>query len=164
MEAVCLHIEKWLEPVLSEQNIFLVDIKYLKGGKKIEVYVDTDSGIDIEQCATISRFLEKKLEESGMVPSDYVLEVSSPGMDNPLKVPRQYFKRIGRTLQVWTNDGLYIEGKLLKANDSGITIEKPQRTQKGRKKTSENIEEQQPTEILQLPYQQIKKAFVQFKW
>ena len=91
-------------------------------GVRIEVYVDSDTGIHIDDCAAISRFLEGHLDGSGIVPDNYILEVSSPGMSNPLMLPRQYKKRIGRILEVVKTDGTLIEARLEEADDEKIKL------------------------------------------
>ncbi|MBL0310538.1 MAG: hypothetical protein IPP77_12955 [Bacteroidetes bacterium] len=126
-------MESWLQPLLEEKNLFLTDIRFSMG-KKIEVYIDSDEGILIDDCATVSRFLEKNLDGSGAVPSNYILEVSSPGMDNPLKVPRQYRKRIGRILQVVKNDGTSIEAELIAVTDDNIRLREVKEKEKRRRK------------------------------
>src|SRR5581483_6986185 len=115
-DTVKSHIEGWIKPALNEKNLFLVDIKFSMG-RKIEVYIDSDEGVHIDDCAEISRFLEKHLDGSGIVPTNYILEVSSPGMSNPLKVPRQYKKRLGRMLEVVKTDGTRLEAQLVSADD-----------------------------------------------
>jgi ribosome maturation factor RimP len=152
-------IEKWLEPVLQDGEVFLIDVKVLLGGKKIEVFLDTDSGIAIDQCAAISRRLEKHLDESSLVPENYVLEVSSPGMNNPLKVPRQFKKRIGRVLEIWTTDGDFAQGILRNATDTSIEIEKAVKS-----KTKEQTLPPTPANHLNIEYKKIKKALLQLNW
>lgn len=154
-------IEEWLKPALQDETIFLVEVKVLLGGKKIEVFLDTDSGIGIDQCAAISRQLEKNLDESGIVPANYILEVSSPGMTNPLKVPRQFKKRIGRKLEVWTTDGNFVEGNLKTATNEKIEIEKDLKPVK--KKKNEILPEEKPETVI-LEYKNIKKALLQLNW
>lgn len=154
-------IEEWLKPALQDETIFLVEVKVLLGGKKIEIFLDTDSGIGIDQCAAISRQLEKNLDESGIVPANYILEVSSPGMTNPLKVPRQFKKRIGRKLEVWTTDGNFVEGDLKTATNEKIEIEKDLKPVK--KKKNEILPEEKPETVI-LEYKNIKKALLQLNW
>ena len=156
-------IAQWLQPILDEKNAYLVDVKVLLGGKKVEVYVDTDTGIDIGTCAELSRHLEQFLDGGGAVPENYTLDVSSPGMTNPLKVPRQYKKRIGRTLEVWLNDGTFVEGVLKAADDNQIVIEKAGKEKKKSKKqdTSATAETPQPISIR---HNDIKKALIQLNW
>ncbi|MFN8294180.1 MAG: hypothetical protein U0T72_10680 [Chitinophagales bacterium] len=161
MSEVKAKLEEWLAPALQDGIIFLVEIKVLLGGKKIEVFLDTDSGIGIDQCATISRQLEKNLDESGLVPENYVLEVSSPGMSNPLKVLRQFKKKIGSVLEVWVIDGTFFEGKLVSATEAGIVLEKVAKPVK--KKKGEAPVTEAPQQI-ELEYKNIKKALLQFNW
>lgn len=153
-------VESWLKPELEAKNLFFVDIK-ISMGKKIEVYIDSDEGVHIDDCAQISRFLEKNLDGSGIVPENYILEVSSPGMDNPLRVPRQYKRRIGRILEVLKTDGVMLEGELTEVTDSGIKM-KEVVAEKKKKKDKPQTEEQ-PKEY-DLKYEEIKRALLQFKF
>lgn len=66
----------------------------------LEVFVDAETGITTEICATISRSIAAAIEESGLIPGSYRLDVSSPGIDRPLAFPWQYAKHLGRTLRV----------------------------------------------------------------
>jgi ribosome maturation factor RimP len=164
MDAVKTKIEQWLAPLLAEKNFFLVDIKVILG-KKIEVYVDSDEGIHIDDCATISRFLEKNIDGSGLVPENYVLEVSSPGMSNPLKVPRQYKRRIGRTLEILKTDGSLLEGKLTTVDDDKIVIlQEPKTTAKKKASSTKNTEAEESAKELTIKYSDIKRALLQFKF
>lgn len=156
-EEVKQKIEHWLQPLLLEKNVFLVDIKITQG-RRIEVYLDTDEGIHIDDCATISRFLEKHLDGSGIVPENYILEVSSPGMSNPLKVPRQYKRRIGRKLEVLKTNGEMIVAQLIEADLEGIKL-KEIIEEKKKKKNAEPTPE--PKEIV-LTYNDIKRATLVF--
>jgi ribosome maturation factor RimP len=154
-------IEEWLGPELAERNLYLVDIKFPMG-RQIEVYIDSDTGVQISECATISRLLEKQLDESGMVPENYILEVSSPGMSNPLRLPRQYKRRIGQVLEIQKADGTQLEGELVEADEDKIKVREvmPQmsKTQKAKSK-----EIQEPKEYV-LKFDEIKKAVLQFKF
>ncbi len=109
---------------LAGDHQFLVDVNMSarKGPKKVLVIVDGDSGVSIDDCATISRSLGQKLEDSGILGEEnYMLEVSTPGLDQPLRLRRQYVKNIGRRLKV-TSAGAVIEGKLEQVGESGITL------------------------------------------
>lgn len=155
-------IEGWLQPVLEEKNLFLVEIKVSMGNKKLEVYLDSDAGIHIDDCAAISRYLEKHLDEGGLVPANYILEVSSPGMENPLRVPRQYKKRIGRVLQVVKTDGTTLEAQLVEADDEQIKLKEIKEEPKKKKKGTAEAE-MEPKEYI-LRYDEIKRAVLQFKF
>ena len=115
-------VEKLIGPLLHD-DIFLVEIK-IKPINNIKIYLDADGGLGIEKCIKINRALYKIMEEMGMYPDgDFSLEVSSPGIDEPLKLLRQYHKNIGRNVEVITNDGNRQEGKMTGVNEAMITIE-----------------------------------------
>lgn len=115
-------IEKLLHPLLTD-DIFLVDIK-IKPINNIKIYLDADKGLGIERCIKINRSLYKIMEEMGFYPDgDFSLEVSSPGIDEPLKLHRQYLKNIGREIEVLLNDDSKRMGKLINVNENDISIE-----------------------------------------
>jgi len=155
-------IEGWLQPMLLERNLFLVDIKFPMG-RQIEVFVDSDTGIHISECAEISRFLEKNLDDSGLVPDNYILEVSSPGMENPLRVPRQYNRRIGRMLEVTKTDGIQLIGQLVEANSEKIKLKEVVEEKKSKTQKAKNKALKEPKEY-ELSYSEIKRAVLQFKF
>jgi len=114
-------VEKLIGPLLKD-DIFLVSIK-IKPTNNFKIYLDADSGLGIEKCIKINRALYKIMEEMGMYPDgDFSLEVSSPGLDEPLKLLRQYKKNVGRDVEVITNDDLKREGKLVEVTDENIKI------------------------------------------
>ncbi len=155
------NITQWIAPYLEEHDLFLVDIK-IQGGKKVEVYVDSDTGIAVGQCVDISRLLENHLDGSGMLSENYTLDVSSPGMSNPLVVPRQYKRRIGRTFDIVKTDGTALALILVGADDTTATfntIVKPKKKKKGQPEQAEEL-----PQTLVIPYTQIKKALIQIKW
>jgi ribosome maturation factor RimP len=115
-------VEKLIEPLLFD-DIFLVSIK-IKPTNNFKIYLDADSGLGIEKCIKINRALYKIMEEMGLYPDgDFSLEVSSPGIDEPLKLLRQYKKNISRSVEVTTNDEEKREGILKEVTDDAITIE-----------------------------------------
>lgn len=113
-----------VEKILVENNLFLVDV-VIKGtdiNQKVLVLADGDEGISIEQCSAVSRQLGRIIEEEDIITEKYTLEVSSPGLDFPLTINRQYKKNIGRTLTILLKDGSSVEGKLLKVNEEKIDL------------------------------------------
>jgi ribosome maturation factor RimP len=120
IESIRLMIGEILE---SEPDYFLVDLR-IKPIHNIKVFLDGDSGITIEKCVQVNRKLYKKLEESALFPAgDFSLEVSSAGLDEPLKSLRQYKKNIGRSVEVLFLDGTQKEGVLTGVHDEGIVLE-----------------------------------------
>ncbi|HEY4935939.1 MAG TPA: ribosome assembly cofactor RimP [Puia sp.] len=110
--------------ILREEPVyFLVDLR-IKPTNNVKVFLDGDLGITIEKCVQVNRKLYKKLEEAAFYPGgDFSLEVSSAGLDAPLKSLRQYKKNIGRLVEVQLQDGTQKEGQLKDVNEEGIVLE-----------------------------------------
>lgn len=117
-------IEEFVNAQLTgTEDVFLVEVKVLPGNN-IKVFLDADNGITIEKCIKVNRTLYNQVEESGLfLNNDFSLEVSSPGVEEPLKLHRQYKKNIGRTVEVTMNDETKKEGKLTAVNEEEIIIE-----------------------------------------
>lgn len=94
--------EKLLEPILDELSFELVDVEYVKEGSDwyLRAYVDKDSGITVDDCETVSRALEKKLDAEDLIKEAYILEVSSPGLTRPLKKERDYERNKDKLVEV----------------------------------------------------------------
>jgi len=119
----------------AEPAYFLVEIK-IKPTNNVKVFLDGDNGISIEKCVQYNRALYKKFEESHLFPSDdFSLEISSPGLDQPLRSLRQYKKNIGRLVDVLLLDGTKKEGKMIDVTEDGIILEET----KGKNKKKEII-------------------------
>jgi ribosome maturation factor RimP len=129
---------------------FLIDVIVTarKGPKKVMVIVDADQGFSIDDCAELSRHLSKILDEKNLIDDNYMLEVTTPGVDFPLKLNRQYKKNIGRTLKIKLREKT-VEGKLILATDDSITLE--QEIGSGKKKEVNSMI---------IPIAEIEKALV----
>lgn len=145
-------IRRIAEERLSEPSQFIVDviISARSGPQKVLVVVDGDQGITIDDCANISRDLAKVLDELPLLNDRYVLEVSTPGLDQPLKLKRQYKKNVGRKLRVKLQDKI-VEGQLLEATDEKIIIGIGKETGAGKEKTMQQEE---------IQFSEIDKSFV----
>ena len=145
-------VQKLLQPLLFD-DIFLVDLK-VRPVNNIKIFLDADSGLGIEKCIKINRALYKIMDEMGVYPEgDFSLEVSSPGIEEPLKIHRQYVKNIGRSVEVTLNDESRKEGKLTAVNEEDIVIEFTEG--KGKKTVDQK---------LSLPFTDIKTTKVQIKF
>ena len=147
-------IELVEEKIADRPDLFLVDVQ-MSGGGVLSILVDGDKGVAITDCVAISRHVGFHLEEENTIEQAYNLEVSSAGLDTPLKSLRQYQKNINRSLSVKLNDGTKREGKLIAADESGITLE-------------ENIKEKGKKAVLvqnEIPFTDITetKVLVSFK-
>jgi ribosome maturation factor RimP len=126
-----------LEELLAEQpHLFIVNVK-IDIKNNIKVFLEGDTGISIGECTATNRQLYKFIEEETLfADNDFSLEVSSPGVDEPLLLERQYIKNVGRSVEVLLKDGSKIEGKLLEAKEASILLEVT--TGKGKKAVIEN--------------------------
>ena len=154
-------IEALLEKLFTNeeedfQHCFLVSIK-AGTNNKVEVFVDSDTGINFSECQKISRYLESFIEEEGWLGERYTLDVSSPGIMNPLLLKRQYPKNIGRRMDIVNAEGVKMEGELVEVLDEAIVIEDMVKEKVGKK----NVKKLVRTEI---PFDQINKATVQISF
>lgn len=153
-ETLVTEIEGMIAALLTaEPTDFLVTIK-IKPTNNIKIFVDSDEGISIEKCVKYNRKLYNKIEEAGIFPDgNFSLEVSSPGVDEPLQMQRQYVKNKERHVLVTFNDSTEKEGKLLEVTETDIIIEET--TGKGKRaETHQHI----------IPFENIKTTTVQVKF
>lgn len=121
--------ENLVQPILEELSLELVDIVYEKEGPNwfLRVYIDKDEGVDIEECGQVSERLSKKLDEKDPIAGAYFLEVSSPGVERPLKKPQDFQENIGKNVFVSLYEPISGEkeftGTLHSFEDNVITIE-----------------------------------------
>jgi ribosome maturation factor RimP len=132
-ETIIETVEQKVNRLLEGQPThFLVEVR-VKPTTKIKVFIDADEGIMLSVLIDYNRKLYKELEEGGMFPDgNFSLEVSSPGLDEPLKKQRQYIKNVGRYVHITRQDTTVVEGKLLSVADDSVVVETE--TGKGKKK------------------------------
>lgn len=94
--------EALVQPILDEHQYELWDVEYVKEGSNyyLRVYADKEGGITIDDCVTISRALEEKLDEEDFIEEAYILEVSSPGLGRPLRRERDFEKSLGEAVEL----------------------------------------------------------------
>ncbi len=117
-----------LAPILDLHGAFLVEllIRNERGGKIVQAFVETDKGITIEECSLISRELAQELDRGELLQGSYRLEISSPGIDKPIRMLRQYTKNIGRTFKVLHQEPesrATLLGKLIAIEGDRLTFE-----------------------------------------
>jgi len=153
-DSVLSNIEELVNKFLgNEPGYFLVEVK-IKATNNIKVFIDGDKGITIEKCVQFNRQLYKTIESSDLFPpGSFSLEVSSPGVDKPLKLQRQYLKNTGRNIEVLFNDGSVKSGRLLQVSNDDIIVEETV----GKGKKTE-------TRQLVIPFSNIKTTTVQIEF
>ena len=110
------------EIVAASDGIFIVELKFNETRRDVKLFVDKIPGVTIQDCARLSRTLINELEADFEFSSKYSLEVSSPGADQPFKVPQQYQQYLNREVEVQTTDGKKTTGLLADVNESFITV------------------------------------------
>lgn len=150
LKELTTEIKTLAQSLLKDESYFVVDVvASFKGNPgKVLVIVDGDKGIGIDDCADLSRDLSKALDENNLIAGAFNLEVSTPGLDQPLKLKRQYVKNIGRNVRVRQADKTE-EGKLTAVDESGIQL--TQTIGSGKKKEEKTIE---------IPFDKIDKTIV----
>lgn len=120
-EAIQSHVEGLIE---GDPSLFIVEValKGSFGNKRLTIALDGDNGISIETCVSVSRQLASYLEEEDLIEGKYHLEVTSAGVDQPLKSLRQYKKNVGRSLNVKLSDGQNVEGELKEVDNNEISL------------------------------------------
>ena len=114
-------------------GLFFVDASVR--GNKIDVFIDGDTGITINDCATVNRYLHTRLEEKGIDSGKYIIEVSSPGFDRPLEQLREYKKNVGRKMIIRNTQNKFIKGVLAYADDKKIIISNKQKQDNNKAET-----------------------------
>jgi len=133
---------------------FLVEVKV--SPSKIIVSLDNPNGMKLDDCIAVNRHLQKELESTDIF-EKHELEVGSPGMEEPLKVLKQFHKRIGQKVTVLTFDGMKKLGTLLAADEKILTLEEELSIKTGKKKEIQKNK-------IEIPFDQIKETKVNFSF
>lgn len=143
-------IKKLAESHLKEESHFVVDVivSMRNNPKKLLIIVDGDKGIIIDDCAELSREVSKALDETNLLDGAFILEVSTPGLDQPLKSRRQYVKNIGRNVKVKMKEAT-VEGKLAGVQENRVEL--LQLIGSGKKREEKRVE---------ISFEDIEKTFV----
>ena len=150
-------IEEMANSLLPKPSHFLVEV-VTSGNrvqKKLMVIIDGDDGVTIEDCAQLSRSLSSQLDETNLISENYTLEVTTPGVDFPLKLKRQYRKNVGRGFKVTLKDKSIVKGTLINTHSDSIELEIEEKKAKGKKKELKKMD---------IPFDMIDKAFVQISF
>lgn len=145
-------VEELLKNALGKnESLFLIDL-HITPDNQIRIVLDGDQGVSVEDCVSVSRAIEHQLDSEGF---DFALTVMSAGLSEPLTLPRQYQKNIGRELKITTVDGKQIKGKVAKATEEDCTLVWTVREPKPVGKGKVTVEKKAV-----VPYENIKEAKV----
>jgi ribosome maturation factor RimP len=94
-----------VEPIIKEKGLELVDVEYMKEGTHwyLRLFIDKDGGVDIDDCSGVSHAVSELLDKSDIILQSYILEVSSPGLERPLKRTEDFQRFQGELITIKTN-------------------------------------------------------------
>ena len=148
MQEMISKIQALLAPLLEGTDMFVTNLQ-IEPGNNIKLFLDADEGLNVQKSVSINRQLVAQIDELGWYPNgDYSLEVSSSGVDEPLRSIRQYKKNIGRTLAVTNIEDMEQIGVLKAVTEVGISLEV-------------KINKKKETALVELPFENIKQSIVQ---
>lgn len=144
-------IRELLNEELARRELFLVELQ-VRPANKIGIFIDNMKGVTLEECMAVSRFIESRLNRDE---EDFELEVSSPGLDKPLRLPVQFLKNTGRQLDVVKADGTKITGQLTGVLSEAIVLETETLVKDGPKGRKTKV-----TQSVEVRFEEIKAAKV----
>ena len=115
-----------LAPLISDSSLYLESVTVRSAGRRllVQVIVDADGHLDLDEVARLSRQIDAFIEEAALLDdAAFTLEVSSPGIDRPLTLPRHWRNNVGRKVRVIMNDESVFEDRITSATDSSVTFE-----------------------------------------
>ena len=119
-------ISELITPALHNAGYFLEDVNLVSPGQHriVTVIVDGETGLNLDQVTVASKLVSELLDEASfMGETPFTLEVTSPGIDRPLTLPRHFAKNVDRLLKVTKNDGLVITGRIRSNSENDVTLE-----------------------------------------
>jgi ribosome maturation factor RimP len=122
-------IENQLLPVAIAENVEIIDIEYVKenGQKILRIFIDSDNGVNLDLCARMSNLFGLKLDEEDLLKENYILEISSPGIDRILKKEKDFEKYKGFCIKATTNSAIngqkHFNGNLVAVSGGKIVID-----------------------------------------
>ncbi len=107
-ERVVAEVEAFVQPVVQEMSLELVEVQFRResGGWVLRLFIDREGGVTVDDCAALSRQVSAYLEVEDIIEHAYTLEVSSPGVERPLKRPEDYVRFSGRKARIKLRDRL----------------------------------------------------------
>jgi ribosome maturation factor RimP len=146
-----MDVEALVAPVVESAGLELVDVTFRResGRRILRVTIDRHGGVDLDTIAQTSERVWRRLDVEGFAPGPYVLEVTSPGIERPLRRPSEFARQVGETVKVRTEepvDGSRVHtGTLVAAGEDGVIVA----TEVGERT---------------IPYEEIASARTVFEW
>ncbi len=121
--------EALLSPIVESNGFELVDVEYVKeaGNWYLRGYIDKPGGITVNDCETVSRAFSDRLDEDDFIEDSYIMEISSPGLDRPLKKEKDFARSIGKLVEIRTYRPIEKQkefcGELTAYDNNSVTID-----------------------------------------
>ena len=128
METMGAKVKEIIEPVIKGLGVALEDMELRKMGRRVflRVIIDKEGGVTIDNCEQVSREIEAQLDVEDPIPYPYTLEVSSPGLDRPLKTPGNFKRFCGKTVRIVTSapveNQTFFIGEIIEAGDTEVML------------------------------------------
>jgi ribosome maturation factor RimP len=148
---ILARVREVVKPIIQSEGMELVDLEYRREnrGRVLRLYIDQEGGVTLNDCASISHEIDRNLEVEGIPPGGYTLEVSSPGLNRPLKEEADFHRFKNRKVKVRTaapiEDKKTFRGRLLACHDGMVEIEDEDR-------------------VVRIPLTQITKANLEYEF
>lgn len=145
-------IAELITPALQEAGYYLEDINVVSPGNHriVTVIVDGDAALNLDQVTVASKLVSELVDEAPFIgETPFTLEVTSPGIDRPLTLPRHFAKNVTRLLKVTQNDGVVVTGRITANSDLDVTL---------------SVAEKKETKELTIPLADIKRAVVEIEF
>lgn len=118
-------VQQIVTPIAAALNLDVEDIEIRKTGNRqlVRIILDKDGGIAMDEVATATRAISDELDEVTELAAPFTLEVTSPGVDRPLTLPRHWRRNIGRLVRIELANSAPVEGRIIAATDAGVTLQ-----------------------------------------
>ena len=153
--SVIERVENLLLPICEQTGTYLVDVEYVQenGNWFLRIFVDTEEGLTMDECVAVTELISEKLDEEDFIIEEYMMEVSSPGAERPLKTAESLGEAVGHHVNIIVdkpiNDVTEFQGDLISFDDSLIVVECLFKTRKKK---------------IEIPYSNVKKARLAVKF
>jgi ribosome maturation factor RimP len=117
-----------VSPVVAEQGLDLIGLDHDRTGRHqtVRIFIDKDGGVTVQECTTVARRVAADLDDAEILTGEYKLEVSSPGIDRPLRSPADFRRKLKRRVRVNLNNGdgkkTILEGLIEKVDEESMTV------------------------------------------
>jgi len=119
-------LEKIIVSPIESEGFDLIELKVsrYKDSSRVQVFIDSDHGVLLDDCAQVSKAIGVVIDDSRILPGKYILEVSSPGLDRPLETSKDFYRRIGETVEIFFDDAAEapLKGELVGAEEEQIEL------------------------------------------